>query len=35
MAPITSLSQLDPNGVYTYADYLTWKFDEFVELNKR
>jgi Uma2 family endonuclease len=34
MAPITSLSQLDPNGVYTYADYLTWKFDEFVELIK-
>lgn len=34
MAPITSLSQLDPNGSYTYADYLTWKFDEFVELIK-
>ncbi|MBF9222212.1 Uma2 family endonuclease [Hymenobacter ruricola] len=34
MAPITSLSQLDPNGVYTYADYLTWRFDEFVELIK-
>lgn len=34
MPPITSLSQLDPNGVYTYADYLTWKFDEFVELIK-
>jgi Uma2 family endonuclease len=34
MAPITSLSQLDPNGTYTYADYLTWKFDEFVELIK-
>jgi Uma2 family endonuclease len=32
MAPITSLSQLDPNGTYTYADYLTWKFDESVEL---
>ena len=29
---ITSLSQLDPNGSYTYADYLTWKFDEYVEL---
>ena len=34
MTTITSLSQLDPNGVYTYADYLTWKFDEFVELIK-
>ena len=32
MEPVTSLSQLDPNGSYTYADYLTWKFDEFVEL---
>ncbi len=34
MATITSFSQLDPNGRYTYADYLTWKFDEFVELIK-
>ena len=34
MASITSLSQLDPNGLYTYADYLTWRFDEFVELIK-
>lgn len=32
MAPITSLSQLDPNQSYTYADYLGWKFNEFVEL---
>ena len=31
---ITSLDQLDPNGIYTYADYLTWKFDETVELIK-
>ena len=30
--PITQLSQLDPNGSYTYADYLTWRFEEFVEL---
>jgi Uma2 family endonuclease len=29
---ITSLAQLDPNGSYTYADYLGWKFQEFVEL---
>ena len=33
-APITSLSQLDANETYTYADYLTWKFEEFVELIK-
>jgi Uma2 family endonuclease len=30
--PITSISQLDPNGTYTYADYLTWQFTELVEL---
>ncbi len=29
---ITSFAQLDPNGFYTYADYLLWKFDERVEL---
>ena len=34
MAAITSFSQLDPKGTYTYADYLTWKFSEFVELIK-
>lgn len=34
MEPITSLSQLDSNKTYTYADYLTWKFEEFVELIK-
>ncbi len=34
MTTITSLSQLDPNGSYTYADYLTWRFEEFVELIK-
>ena len=31
---ITDISQLDPNGTYTYADYLTWKFSEMVELIK-
>lgn len=31
---ITSLSQLDPDGTYTYADYLLWKFKERVELFK-
>ena len=34
MEKITSLSQLDLNGVYTYADYLTWQFEERVELIK-
>lgn len=29
---ITSLDQLDPNGSYTYADYLRWQFTERVEL---
>ncbi len=29
---ITSLNQLDPNGTYTYADYLLWQFEERVEL---
>lgn len=32
MANITSLSQLDPNGIYSYADYLTWQFQDRVEL---
>ncbi|HEX8504664.1 MAG TPA: Uma2 family endonuclease [Hymenobacter sp.] len=32
MVPITDLSQLDPNGSYSYADYLTWRFTEYVEL---
>ena len=34
MAKITQLSQLDLNGTYTYADYLTWQFDDAVELIK-
>jgi Uma2 family endonuclease len=29
---VTSLDQLDLNKVYSYADYLTWKFPERVEL---
>jgi IMP dehydrogenase/GMP reductase/Uma2 family endonuclease len=29
---ITNINQLDPNGTYTYADYLVWKFKERVEL---
>ena len=32
--PVTDLSQLDFNKTYTYADYLTWQFTEFVELIK-
>lgn len=34
MAVITDLSQLDLNKTYSYADYLTWQFDEMVELIK-
>lgn len=34
MNEITSVDQLDPNGSYTYADYLTWKFKEQIELIK-
>jgi Uma2 family endonuclease len=29
---ITSIDQLDENKTYSYADYLTWKFDGYVEL---
>lgn len=32
MPPITDLSQLDLTKTYTYADYLTWQFGEWVEL---
>jgi len=31
---ITNISQLDPKGIYTYADYLTWQFEQAVELIK-
>ena len=34
MPAITDLSQLDLNGSYNYADYLTWQFEETVELIK-
>lgn len=34
MAKITQLSQLDLNQTYSYADYLTWKFDDALELIK-
>ena len=32
METITDINQLDPDGTYTYADYLKWKMDEYVEL---
>ena len=31
---IIDISQLNPNGVYSYADYFTWKFTESVEVIK-
>ncbi len=31
---ITDIKQLDPNKKYSYADYLTWQFNERVELIK-
>jgi hypothetical protein len=34
MPSITQLSQLDLNQTYSYADYLTWQFDEAVALIK-
>ena len=34
MEKIENLSQLDLNGIYTYADYLTWQFEQAVELIK-
>ena len=34
MATISNISQLDPNAIYTYSDYLKWQFDEMVELIK-
>ncbi|NOQ35143.1 MAG: Uma2 family endonuclease, partial [Methylococcaceae bacterium] len=34
MAKITDISQLDLNETYSYADYLTWQFDDALELIK-
>ena len=31
---VTSITELDLAKKYTYADYLTWQFDEWVELIK-
>jgi len=32
MAVITRLSDLDPSGHYSYADYLSWTFEETLEI---
>lgn len=32
MELITDINQLDPNGSYSYADYMKWQFEEYVEL---
>jgi Uma2 family endonuclease len=34
MKYITNINDLDLNGTYTYADYLTWRFEQSVELIK-
>jgi Uma2 family endonuclease len=34
MSKITELSQLDLNGIYSYADYMQWHFEQYVELIK-
>jgi hypothetical protein len=34
MCNITQLSQLDFSKIYSYTDYLTWQFDQAVELIK-
>lgn len=34
MTTITDISQLNLNKIYTYADYLTWRFEQTVELIK-
>lgn len=34
MPKITQLSQLDLNAEYSYADYLTWRFNDAIELIK-
>lgn len=34
MPDVTELSQLDLNQTYSYADYMTWRFDDAVELIK-
>ncbi len=34
MTEVVNLSQLDPNGEYSYSDYLTWKFEQAIEIFK-
>jgi len=31
---IDDINELDLNGTFTYADYLTWRFEQSVELIK-
>jgi len=31
--PVKQLSELDPEGSYTYADYLLWEFQERVVID--
>jgi hypothetical protein len=31
---VTDINQLDPDGTYTYADYLLWRIEERLELIK-
>jgi hypothetical protein len=33
-SPVLQFTDLDLNGRYTYADYVSWKFEEIVELIK-
>jgi hypothetical protein len=33
-SPVLAFGDLDQNGQYTYADYVSWKFDDSVELIK-
>lgn len=34
MPPVTNINQLDLNKVYSYADYLTCKFQDMLEMFK-
>jgi Uma2 family endonuclease len=31
---VTDFAHIDPNGIFSYADYLSWKFEERVEIIK-
>lgn len=32
MKYVTDISELDPDRIYSYADYCNWRFSEMVEL---